>query len=207
MGSAALIGTTAASAGLQLYGSYQAAKAQDAAGQYQAVAGHLQAEHAAKQGMEAMMAGYHNARMMEFEAEQVRVETRDKVNLLREAAGNFRAKQAAVAAASGVVITDGSLAAVRDKTTELTERDALVAMYSGAHESLIKEMEADNTRHAAANAFDAAFYEGVSSRMSGSLAAKTGAANANATMISGTSSALGTMAQGFSQYKSMTAGK
>lgn len=205
MGMAAVpLTMTAVGAGMQMYGSYQAAKAQQAAGAYQQVGHILQAEQAAKQGMEAMMGTYLKASMMEFEADEVREATKQKVQLTREAAYNFRAKQTAVAAASGVLLNEGSAAVVRDKTTELTERDALVAMYTGAQDALIKEMEADNVRQSGSNAFQDAFYQGVSSRVSGTMAAKTGAANANATMLTGVASGLGTMAQGFSQYAAIT---
>ena len=191
-------GMLAASAVMGVAGSVQSANAQRTAGAYTALGNRMSADAAARQGMDSMMKAATEAEYREYEARMIRQQSEDEVEKIREAATRVRSNQTARAAASGVVIGEGSMQALRDETTRLTERDALVVMYTGSEKALMKEYEAENIRKAGSNAFNQSYMDGVEKRIAASAAESSARDSANATLLSGIGSGIST---GYEAYK------
>lgn len=182
-----------AGSAISIYGSYQQAQAQQAAGQYQQFSYALSAEAAANKGMEDMMQTAAAVKFKEYEAKEIRRNAQDQATQIKEAARLMRTKQTAVAASQGIVVNEGSAAMVKDQTTQLAERDAIVAIYSGSQQALIKELEAEYTSMAGSAAFQQSFMQGVSQRMTGGYLAQAANVQANATLLNGISTGLSGM--------------
>lgn len=133
-----------------MYGAKKSADAQRAAG----TAGLLQGEY--------------NRRMAEYNGEKIREQSRAKADKIFEHAARLRSQQIAQQAGSGVVIGEGSAAAVTEDTRNLASEDALVALYAGIegeqaelYEGDMNLLAAENQYRSRNDAADAAIISGV----------------------------------------------
>lgn len=97
--------------------------------------------------------------MKEQEAEENRKYAQAQASKIKSAAQYTRGAQTAQAAASGVIVGEGSAQVMQDRTTQLALEDALAALYSGGKAAVnasiqgqFAQMTADQRSLAAANA-------------------------------------------------------
>lgn len=200
MGMGAMVAMQVGSAVVGMAGAAQAAKAQNEAGAYKSLSHTMSANAAAQQGVDKQFAYERSAAMARYEAKLMRDQAQKEVVTIRDAAARFRSKQVAAAAAQGVMVNSGSAKVLRDETSMLAERDALVAMYSGMEDALMKEYEADNKSKAGSAEFEKSFMQGVSSRVSAKYARKAGEMNAKATLLTGAAGAANKLSSAYSTY-------
>ncbi len=98
------------------------------------------ADTAAAQGRvaagNAAYKGYLQKELNQLESANVARQTDSEVQKIRAAAITFRGTQTAAAAASGVIIGDGSAQAAIDHTTQLADSDILATMYAGVNKQI-----------------------------------------------------------------------
>ena len=149
------IGTSVASIGMGVAGSMAQASAQRKAG----------VQSARNAGMQQAQS--------EYEAQEAIRQSQEKARVIRSEAVKARANQVATAAASGVMVGEGSTQSMVDEVTSLSEQDVVAILWDGA------------------NGYISSTEEGRMARMQGEFQAKQANTMANATLIQGFGSALG----------------
>jgi hypothetical protein len=168
----AAVAVSAIGVGLSAYGASQQASAQKKAGSY-----------AAKQG------GIQQAQD-EYTAKQIIEQAQEKARQVRSAAIKARGTQVATAAASGVLVGDGSTQTMVDEVTNLAEQDAVAYLWEGANGSM------------------SANEQGRLARMQGEFNYQQSQSAARATLIQGYGQAASQLGQlGLSVYGKYNAGK
>lgn len=95
-----------------------------------------------------------------IEADQVAMQTDEEINKIRGSALAIRSQQSAQAAASGIVVGEGSAQAIRDNTARLAHSDVLATIFSGVNKEMSIRTGGRMSEQAAINRADAIFNEG-----------------------------------------------
>lgn len=114
------------------------------------------------------MSAYHEREMSEYNAELIREGAKQQADRVFEAARRLRGEQRVAQAAQGIVIGEGSAAAVQEDTFNLAARDALVTLYGGIDGQLTELKEGEmafrsgmNQGHSAGQQAEAALIQGI----------------------------------------------